>query len=274
MLRFNILTDNIVNKAGLLGEHGLSIWIEKDGKHILFDSGQTDVFVRNAKALGIDALNADAVVLSHGHYDHCGGISSCRLKNPNAKIFINRKALRKKYEIKNGKLIDIGIPDGTGSLHEKSRLAFTGNGTGIFPGVTVISGTGKYNDFEKVPERFKTEDNGKLVHDEMEDEQLLVIEDGGKLAVFSGCSHKGIINCVEEVRHRFPGKEIGALIAGMHLRGSDDKHVSYVSDYLKESGIGVIIPLHCTGTLPICRLKDALGEKCIMMAVGGSLNLC
>lgn len=273
MLKFQILTDNIVNKAGILGEHGLSIWIEKDGKHILFDSGQTDVFMRNAKAMGIDALDADAAVLSHGHYDHCGGLSSCRLKNPDTKIFVNRKALRKKYEIKNGKLVDIGIPDGMGSLHQKGRLAFTGNETEIFPGVTVISGIGKYNDFETVPERFKTEDNGKIVHDEMEDEQLLVIEDGGKLAVFSGCSHRGIINCVEEVRHRFPEKRIGALIAGMHLRGANEEHISYVANYLNQSGINVIVPLHCTGTLPICRIKDALAEKCLVFSVGDSLTV-
>lgn len=229
-------------------------------------------FYAQRESLGIDALNADAAVLSHGHYDHCGGLSICRLKNPDTKIFVNRKALRKKYEIKNNKLKDIGIPDGTGSLHEKGRLVFTGNETEIYRGVTVIGGIGKYNGSETVPEYFKTEENGKMVHDEMEDEQLLVIEDDGKLAVFSGCSHRGIINCVEEVKHHFPGKKIGALIAGMHLRGADDEHISYVADYLDKSGIDIVVPLHCTGVLPICRLKDALGGRCLVRAVGDRIT--
>ncbi|MBQ7012722.1 MAG: MBL fold metallo-hydrolase, partial [Oscillospiraceae bacterium] len=70
-MQFTVLTENRVRKRGLLAEHGLSLWIEHDGMCILFDTGQSDVYVRNAAALGIDLKRADCIVLSHGHYDHC-----------------------------------------------------------------------------------------------------------------------------------------------------------------------------------------------------------
>jgi 7,8-dihydropterin-6-yl-methyl-4-(beta-D-ribofuranosyl)aminobenzene 5'-phosphate synthase len=110
MIKICLLSENYSRKRYMKGEHGLSIWIEKDDTNILFDTGQSDLFSQNAMQLGIDISKADMLVLSHGHYDHTGGVPEfCRV-NRLAPIFINREAFHKRYygEAKPG--INIGIP--------------------------------------------------------------------------------------------------------------------------------------------------------------------
>jgi 7,8-dihydropterin-6-yl-methyl-4-(beta-D-ribofuranosyl)aminobenzene 5'-phosphate synthase len=110
-----------------------------------------------------------------------------------------------------------------------------------------------------------------VVNDQMDDEQLLVIQRENGLVVFSGCSHKGIVNCVEHIRTKFPGKKISTLVAGMHLRDVSKERLDATIDYLANSEIDRIIPLHCTGIVPICELKKALKDRCQIYATGDSV---
>lgn len=88
-MKITVLTDDKVHKRGFLAEHGLSLFIEYKDYNILFDTGQSDVYIRNAKALRLDLNKTDCIVLSHGHYDHCGGIEYLpNLKNnPKPELF-------------------------------------------------------------------------------------------------------------------------------------------------------------------------------------------
>lgn len=97
MLKVHILTDDRVRKRELLAEHGLSLWIEKDGKAILFDTGQSSVFSHNAKAMGISLEAADYIVISHGHYDHCGGLQYFPYKDNTPAIYAHPDAFLKKF---------------------------------------------------------------------------------------------------------------------------------------------------------------------------------
>ena len=147
-----------------------------------------------------------------------------------------------------------------------------GDGTReIFPQVYLVGSIGKYNDFETIPEIFYIERDDHIIKDQMDDEQLLVIEEGDGLAIFSGCSHKGIINCIEHVKTQFPGREIHTLVAGMHLMGASQDVLDRTVKYLAKSNIDRIIPLHCTGLVPVGLLRQALGDRCQIFTTGDRL---
>lgn len=275
MLQMRILCDNYVKRSRLLAEHGLSLWIERNGMKILFDTGQTDVWLKNAKNMGLKPETADAVVLSHGHYDHCGGLQYFPFQSNNAMVFVTPQAFQKKLtHDKNGVYRDIGMQWKPGDTPEsESRIASTEGKFEILPGVWTLGNIGSYNSFESVQKCFYTEKDKQRVPDEMEDEQILVLKYGDGLAVFSGCSHRGVVNCVEHVRACFPGKKIRFLAAGMHLNNESGERLQKTTQYFAQSDLEMVVPLHCTGIYAAATLKQALGERCQLGAVGDRICL-
>ncbi|MCK4818477.1 MBL fold metallo-hydrolase, partial [bacterium] len=108
-MRITTLVENTVFKAGLKAEHGLSFWIEYGEKKLLFDTGQTDLVLQNAQTLGIDLAQADAIVLSHGHYDHTGGLKQVLNIAGNSSVYFHPAAIQAKYHLKDGDIKEIGV---------------------------------------------------------------------------------------------------------------------------------------------------------------------
>lgn len=275
MLQVWVLCDNLVNRRGFLAEHGLSLWLERDdGVKILFDTGQTGLWLRNARALGIRPEEANAVVLSHGHYDHCGGLADFPFQAGGAMVYLNPRAFSRKFtRDRNGAFREIGMPWKPGDSREsEGRVAATGGKMEILPGVWTLEENGRFSSFETVPDCFFTEGSGGMVPDRMNDEQLLVVREGDGLAVFSGCSHRGIVNCVEQVHACFPGKKIRFLAAGMHLSGEGEERVRATAEYLAASEIETVVPLHCTGIAASAEIRRALADRCLLAAVGDRIS--
>ena len=198
-MRIVILTENMANGRGLLAEHGLSVLVEAAGKRILFDTGQSDVYLRNAGELGESLEGLDGIVLSHGHYDHTGGLPAFPEELP-APVFVRENAFEEKLSgsREKGTYRDIGIPwrkeggegaFGRGKLLAKGLLRQTGSLEEIFPDVWTVSGIRAVVPEEPVPEQFFLRRGDMLVPDLMEDEQLLVFHTPEGLAVFAGCAH-------------------------------------------------------------------------------------
>ena len=172
-------------------EHGLSLYIESEQYNILFDMGQSALFAENAALLGIDLSDADIAVLSHGHYDHGGGLRRFLSVNDHAPVYIRRDAFLPHY---NGTEKYIGLD---GSLETEPRIFFTEDEYRIGEGLTLFScnhrkrnyNFGSFGLTEKVGERF--------VPDDFRHEQYLLIEENGKRVLISGCSHKGILDIAE-----------------------------------------------------------------------------
>ncbi len=287
-MKVTILTENTVYKRKLLGEHGLSLLLETQGKRFLFDMGQSDVFLQNAGTMKVDLEALDGIILSHGHYDHCGGMQYWARKqetspgsNPRIPIYINRKAFDKKYSQHpaTGEMLFSGIPEEAEAwMQEKGKLIFPEDGYGqASENVYFLSQVPCVTDFESIPASFWKEAHDSSEHefspDTMEDEQMLVIREEQGLCVFTGCAHPGIVNCLRYVQSCFQGEHIHSLVAGMHLKGCRPGQLQKTLAFLKELDIDVVIPLHCTGMIAIAAIKEALGERCVLAEVGKKVTL-
>lgn len=190
-MRVTALTDNVSENQMIRSEHGLSLYIETDEHRILFDTGQTELFSENAEKLGVDLTKADIAVISHGHYDHGGGLKRFLDINGNARVYLNRFAFEPHY---NGTEKYIGLDT---KLKDEPRLVFTGEEFHIAKGITLYA-------CNKKPLRFGVDtgglnmlQKGRLLSEDFRHEHYLLVEENGKRVLFSGCSHKGILNIMD-----------------------------------------------------------------------------
>ena len=276
MLKVHVLTDNRVSKRGLLAEHGLSLWIEKYDKTILFDTGQSSVFCHNAKAMGISLEVADYIVISHGHYDHCGGLQYFPVGDKAPAIYIHPDAFLRKFASndKNVSFREIGIPWKVSKQNwMEERIVYTRQSLMIENGIMISGVIPRFSNFEEVSKDFYIEKDGRIMHDMMLDEQMLIIEDDGEIAIFLGCSHSGVINSLMYAQKLFPDKSIKLLVAGMHLENVNPIRLQMTIQHIMNMNIRRVVPLHCTGFGAMCEMKRSLGERCLMYSAGDTIEI-
>jgi 7,8-dihydropterin-6-yl-methyl-4-(beta-D-ribofuranosyl)aminobenzene 5'-phosphate synthase len=274
-MKIGILTDNRTTRRGFLAEHGLSLLIEHEGTTILLDSGQTDVFVRNASAMGLSLADVDAVVLSHGHYDHVGGLPNFPNVGKIIPVHVHEDALRPKQTLNPDQQTrrDIGFPWDPATLDPGIfRWVKETASREILPGIHLLSNIQYVYPFEHHPVGFFVDTEAGNAPDLMRDEQVLVIETPRGLAVFLGCSHPGVINCVTAVQHAFPGQHIALLMGGMHLRSVGLRRVSETIRRFQDMEIDLVAPMHCTGIAAICATKRRMTDHCAVLCAGDILD--
>lgn len=274
-MKINVLSNDIVQKRRYIAEHGLSLYIEHGNDTILFDTGQTGIYCQNAEKSAIDLRNIKRIVLSHGHYDHCGGLEFFPYTDNMPDIFVNRNAFSKKYAANaDGTLREIGIPWSAGFYEKiRNRIIYTGKKTEISKDMYVCGEIPSVESFEGIPEGFFINEGNLIAADMIKDEQLLVIDTVKGLYVFLGCSHPGVINCIRYVNSLFPQKNIYMVAGGMHLWNAGMLRLEMTVQYLKGSNIEYILPLHCTGITALCEMKNFLGKRCILLNAGDSIEL-
>jgi 7,8-dihydropterin-6-yl-methyl-4-(beta-D-ribofuranosyl)aminobenzene 5'-phosphate synthase len=280
-MKIQFLSENRVSRPECLAEHGLSVYIEISEKKILFDLGASDIYLQNAKSMGIDLDLCDAAVISHGHYDHTGGVPSfCKL-NQTAKVYIHEKAFETTFGMEDGKLEKAPCSIRWTSEQKKElmgRLTLI-NGPFWLSDDIVISGTiPKPSDYQPTEAFFLIDEAGNLTIDPMEHEQFLAVRvrdtDGVSkgIFVFSGCSHNGVIPCISYAKVLFPGEKLFGLLAGMHLYNAGKELRSKVLGQIAAEEIGSILPVHCTGIRAICDLRQLIGDRCIPAGTGDVLE--
>jgi len=275
-MKINILTDDKVRNRGFLAEHGLSIFIEHESTNILFDTGQSDVYIRNAKLLKLDLNKTNFIVLSHGHYDHCGGLVHFPNQNEFPKIYVQAPAFAKKMAVNpDGKSYrEIGIPWSPENYSAiKSSLMLVNGKAQITSDISLLGNVPSTVAFEEVPKGFFIQDGDNLYSDMIADEQILVFDTVKGLVVFLGCSHPGVINCLSHVLKQFPDKRIDTLVAGMHLDNVSPLRLQMTMQRLLNLDIRNIYPLHCTGISAISEMKRFLGNRCHVLYSGDSFEL-
>lgn len=274
-MKMHILADNRTTRRGILAEHGLSVFIEHENMNILFDTGQSDAYRINAEHMGIDLDRVDCIVLSHGHYDHCGGLADFPASDRSPKVYVHKDAFSGKYALNpDGETYrEVGIPwvlDDLGAIRDD--IILTGRHASLAPGIDLIGEVPYVTSFEKVNPHLYTGDASSKLPDTMKDEQVLVIDGNEGLLIFLGCSHPGIINCVKYVLNMFPGKNVDTMVAGMHLENADPERLNITIKQILDLDIRRVIPLHCTGILAITEMKRLLGDRCLMLCAGDSVG--
>lgn len=233
-MKITALTENTSCDPRIGCEHGLSLYIEANGYKILFDAGQSDLFAANAERLGIDLTQVDLCVISHGHYDHGGGLRRFLALNDHAPVYLNRRAFAPYY---NGTEKYIGLD---ASLHESDRLVYVDEEAVIGDGLTLYACNERERKHPSSGAGLNTVIDGALIQDAFLHEQYLMIEDGGRRVLFSACSHKGILNIAEWFCPH-------VLIGGFHLMKIEDE--SALADVAAQLNAGstVYYTCHCTG---------------------------
>ncbi len=190
-MKITSLVENISKKENIGAEHGLSLFIETEKHNILFDMGQTDLFSENAEKLSIDLSSVDIAVLSHGHYDHGGGLSKFLTLNDKAKVYINKNAFGDYY---NGTEKYIGLDK---SLMGNSRIILTEDFYEIEKGLSLYSCNDREKKYNLGSFGLKKKEGDKFLPDDFIHEHYLMIEENDKKVLISGCSHKGILNIAD-----------------------------------------------------------------------------
>lgn len=233
---------------GLKHEHGISFFIEKDDHRILFDAGQSGAFIDNGAQLKADLGSLEYVVLSHGHYDHSGGIRSLTQVTTDFKLIMGQGFFDEKYGCKNNATEYLGNNfDEQFIIDQKIAYQFVDQQlTELFPDVYVVTGFPRIHEDEVINPRFMVNKNGKLEHDSFNDEILLAIDTAKGLVVLLGCSHPGMKNMLDLAVNLLK-RPLYAVLGGTHLIESNDSSLQASMDYLQNDTLKVIGVSHCTG---------------------------
>ena len=276
MLRIlTLMEDATPNNGGLVHEHGLSLYIEFGGKRFLFDTGSTDKFLINADRMGVDLDNLDGCVISHNHYDHCGGFIYWARRGYNLpRLYTGKDFFDVKYKMAEGgrkTFLASGITEavlerfGVENVQCEDVLE-------LCPGAWVVSGFKMENDFEKTVERFTREVDGEIRIDQFKEEASLVFETDKGLVFVVGCSHPGIVNMINKVKAKFD-QPIYAVYGGTHLIAADDERIEKTLDFCRDSGIKVLGMCHCTGEHAEEMIKERSEFQAVHLAPGDVVTI-
>src|SRR5574344_1034081 len=269
-----ILVENTSISKELGSEHGLSLYIETKKHKIMFDVGASDLFLQNAKGLDVNIADIDFLVISHGHYDHGGGLKTFLEENTKAEVFLHRLAFEKYYAIRaNGKLDFIGLDE---NLKQNKQVVLTSDRFSISNGIEVFSNIAQREPHPKPNSGLLTEHMGQTTDDTFEHEQNLVIEEDGNTLLITGCAHNGIINILEYFKS-FKGRMPDYVIGGFHLSsrsgGNEDfDMIDRIGKYLMGTKVK-FYTCHCTGIEPYKRLKSTMGDSIDYLSTGSGIKI-
>lgn len=270
-----VLVENTSGREDIGSEHGLSLYIETGDKKILFDTGASDLFLSNAEKMGVDISQVEHLILSHGHYDHGGGLEGFFHMNNRAKIYIHKDAFGGYFARReNGDMDYIGIKK---EIKNQDQVILTEGMYEIAKGLELY--TNKVHSAAK-PASNKSllmELEDRLIEDDFSHEQNLILQEDGKTVLITGCAHNGIINILKSF-YKIKGHMPDYVLGGFHLSGiaksnqEDASILDDISKFLLETK-GTYYTGHCTGLESYSILKEKMGENIEYLSGGKIIEI-
>ncbi len=253
------LVENTTSNENLACEHGLSLYMETNNHKILFDMGQSDLFSENAKKLGIDLAQVDMAILSHGHYDHGGGLQKFLEINSKAPVYISKYAFGQYF---NGTEKYIGLDV---TLQENDRFIFTEEKIDLAEGLMLYHCNDREMSYDLGSFGLNKKVEGVFIPDDFLHEQYLCVEENGKLILISGCSHKGIMNIVEWF-------EPDVLVGGFHFSKLPVDETLEAYAKILDKYDTEYYTCHCTGMMQYHFMKKCMA-KLNYLATGMNIEI-
>ncbi len=275
-MRIVTLVENTAGASGCTAAHGLSLYIETEKHRILMDTGPSAVLTENAAALCVDLKKVDTVVLSHGHYDHGGGLTAFSAVSTDAEIYIHE-----------------GAWGGFVSAHPNQDIRYIGLApeTAELPGLHVVSGNVRIDDelflFDGISGKrlvpsgnadLKVRAGDSLINDDFSHEMCLVINEHGNHVLLSGCAHHGILNILDRYREIFEN-DPDAVVSGFHMMrrdGYSDEDIRVIlktAAELASYSRTKFYTCHCTGEAPYEVMKNTMRSRLSYLHTGDSIRI-
>ncbi len=260
MVRITVLNDNRCSNDNLECEHGLSLLIEDKNRKILFDTGQTDIYLKNAEKLGVSLDDVEAIVLSHGDYDHGNGL---KYFNKKVNLICHPDFLNNRISKRTGKFD--GLNQNLDELNNKFNVVITKEPYKVTDNIYYLGEIERITDFEKGKNLPMTDDNGET-YKHLDDSGIVITTDNG-IIVISGCAHSGICNTIEYAKKVTNCNNVLAAIGGFHLKEVDEQTESTIK-YMKDNNIKQILVAHCTSDIVCDEFKKQLPSETTIVETG------
>lgn len=274
MKKITCIVDNSVKPGSpFWGEHGLAFCLEVDGARVLFDTGRSEIVLsHNLGQLGKCLRDANALVLSHAHLDHTGGLLDILAQKPGLPLYASPDIFRPRFSLKEGVYESIGLPLTRDELTPSADLHLSIEPVEVFPGLWT---TGEINERPEPEGRssrhFVSNGNGWLP-DSYHDDLSLVMETQEGLVVICGCCHAGLLNTLAHVKRIFR-QPISAVVGGTHLINADEAYLQHVVEVLRDTYGPLRFHLnHCTGERAFLALANAFGDRVRLCPAGTILE--
>ena len=259
-MKVTVLIENTTPRSDLVAEHGLSLYIETAAHTILFDTGQTGAFADNAETLGVDLQKVDFCVLSHGHYDHGGGLARFLEVNDHAPVYLGQDGFEPHFS--SGRFIGLDA-----ALADNPRLIFVPDSFAPAEGITLCSCNALERPFPFDVFGQSVRRNHVDFPEDYRHEQYLLLEEGGRTFCFSGCSHKGVLNILHWLHP-------DVFFGGFHFIKMDPagRELSEAARHLAACPARYYTG-HCTGQAQYAVLQETLGDRLAYLSTGSVVTV-